>query len=279
MSELTPFLEMAARFGSVAKVIGGPGFFECLIQTLQSVVHFSNSDLVIVEISSLHDLPPVLVGVYCSEGDYSNVIRERYLPHGYQVCPEIAAVRAGRTNGIFSQADFGTDSFLEPACFDAYFGLLQLRSFYDLFSDLEDGRVAGWSIGRHVSEPDFTPEDDRRLRLLAPLLIGLVARHCQLAFPARARPAVAHSDSIPAEIASVLSGIATEPLTERELKVAELLVRGLSTKAVSKLLNITPMTEAVHRRNIYRKLGMTSQVELVSYCLKTMIGTGQRVDP
>src|SRR5215813_7555053 len=155
--DLSAFAETAQRFGAIARAIGGPDFFDHLVQALRAVVPFSNSDLVIVDVHPVDDPPPVLVGVYCSEGPYATVISERYLPYGYQLCPEIAAVRAGRTTGIFSQADFGTDNFLEPACYAAYYGLLELRNFYDLFSDLGDGRVAGWSVGRHMREPDFTP--------------------------------------------------------------------------------------------------------------------------
>jgi len=275
MNSLGDFVEAAEQFGTVARAIGGPGFFDCLVQALRAIVPFSNSDLVIVDVCPAQDLPPVLVGVYCTEGAYSTVIRERYLPYGYQLCPEIAAVRAGRTNGIFSRADFGTDNFLEPTCYDTYYGLLELRNFYDLFSDLGDGRVAGWSIGRHITEPDFTSEEDRWLRSLAPLLIGLVARHCQLAFTPRSRLTFDTAHALSTELAAALARVAAEPLTERELQVAELLVRGLSTKAVSRLLSITPMTEAVHRKNIYRKLRMASQVELVSYCLGTLLGSGR----
>jgi len=271
LNALTDVSLAAERFGAVAQAIGGPGFFDCLIRALQAIVPFGNSDLVIVDVRPDHDPPPVLVGVYCREGAYSTVIRDRYLPAGYLLCPEIAAIRSGRRHGIFALADFGADQFLEPGCYDAYYGLLEIRNFYDLFGDLGDGRVAGWSVCRHRSEPDFTSEEDRSLRALAPLMIGLVTRHCQLAFPPRARLTIDAGKSFPPEIATTLAKIATEPLTERELQVALLLVRGLSSKVVSRLLSITPMTEAVHRKNIYRKLRMTSQVELVSHCLGALL--------
>jgi DNA-binding CsgD family transcriptional regulator len=260
-------------FGRVAAGIGGPVFFDRLVTALGEVVRFSNSDLVIVDTDPRDEAPPTLVGVYCNEGPYSAVIRERYLPYGYQLCPEIAAVRRGWTNGIYSMAELGADSFLEPACYEAYYGLLELRDFYDLFAELGDGRVAGWSIGRHLDDPAFTPADDHLLRSLAPLLIGLVTRHCQLAFPPCPRLPLDTPVALPTEITATLLKVATEPLTERELEVALLLVRGLSTKAVSRLLSITPMTEAVHRKSIYRKLRMASQVELVSYCLHALTGT------
>lgn len=262
---LPVFRYALAEFGATAKAIGRPEFFPCLIQGLHQMLPFRNSDMVIGDLHR-HERPPELVGVFGDE-TYSSVIRERYLPSGYQLCPEIAAIRSGLRNGIFSMAEFGADNFLATECYGAYYGALEIRNFYDLFSDLGDGRVVGWSICRHLREPDFTPAEDRRLRWLAPLLVGLVARHCQLAFPARVQSSTDTRSTVPSEITAALSRIASEPLTERELEVALLLIQGLPTKAVSKRLHIAPATEAVHRRNIYRKLRIASQVELVSYCL------------
>jgi len=254
-----------AEFGATAKAIGRPEFFPCLIQGLQQMLPFRNSDMVIGDLHR-HQRPPELVGVFGDE-TYTSVIREVYLPSGYQLCPEMTAIRSGLHNGIFSMAEFGADNFLTSECYTAYYGALEIRNFYDLFCDLGDGRVVGWSVCRHLGEPDFTAAEDRRLRWLAPLLAGLVARHCQLAFPARVRLATGTRSALPTEITAALSRLASEPLTRRELEVALLLIRGFSTKAVSKQLHIAPATEAVHRRNIFRKLHMASQIELVSYCL------------
>jgi DNA-binding CsgD family transcriptional regulator len=254
-----------AEFGATAKAIGRPEFFPCLIQGLQQMLPFRNSDMVIGDLHR-YQRPPELVGVFGDE-TYTSVIRELYLPSGYQLCPEMTAIHSGLHNGIFSMAEFGADNFLASECYAAYYGALEIRNFYDLFCDLGDGRVVGWSVCRHLGEPDFTTAEDRRLRWLAPLLVGLVARHCQLAFPARVHLATGTRSALPSEITAALSRLASEPLTRRELEVALLLIRGFSTKAVSRQLHIAPATEAVHRRNIFRKLRMASQVELVSYCL------------
>ncbi|MBS0365792.1 MAG: helix-turn-helix transcriptional regulator [Proteobacteria bacterium] len=258
--------------GGAISVVGRPEFFTSLCDCMRRVLPFSSSDLVIADLQAPH-APPVLVGVRAERGAYSKVIEERYLKWGYHFCPELAAIHSGRVNDIYSMSDLGAASFFEPECYNAYYGLLELKDFYDIFADLGDGRVAGWSICRRTDEADFSDAEDRRIRAIAPLFLGLLRRHCQLAYPERASVASPRRD-FRSQILEALRAISTEPLTEREADVAILMSRGLSSKAASNTLGISPLTESVHRRNIFRKLRMSSQVEIVAYCLRDLLGVG-----
>ena len=53
-------------------------------------------------------------------------------------------------------------------------------------------------------------------------------------------------------------------LTARERRRRSLLLRGHSTKAIARELDIAPGTVMVHKRNLFSKLGITSQYELFS---------------
>ncbi len=53
-------------------------------------------------------------------------------------------------------------------------------------------------------------------------------------------------------------------LTEREREITQLLLRGHSTKSVARELGIAPGTVMVHKRNLFAKLGITSQYQLFS---------------
>ena len=53
-------------------------------------------------------------------------------------------------------------------------------------------------------------------------------------------------------------------LTDRERQISQLLLRGHSTKSVARVLDIAPGTVMVHKRNLFSKLGITSQYELFS---------------
>ena len=53
-------------------------------------------------------------------------------------------------------------------------------------------------------------------------------------------------------------------LTDREREITQLLLRGHSTKSIARALRIAPGTVMVHKRNLFAKLGITSQFELFS---------------
>jgi DNA-binding CsgD family transcriptional regulator len=53
-------------------------------------------------------------------------------------------------------------------------------------------------------------------------------------------------------------------LTQRERQITQLLLRGHSSKSIAKELGIAPGTVMVHKRNLFSKLGITSQYELFS---------------
>jgi len=57
-------------------------------------------------------------------------------------------------------------------------------------------------------------------------------------------------------------------LTEREKEVFLYLAQGLCPKRISKIINTMPKTVMVHRTNIYQKLGVASQFELIRIALK-----------
>lgn len=56
--------------------------------------------------------------------------------------------------------------------------------------------------------------------------------------------------------------------TNRELDVIKLCSEGLSTKQISDMLKVSPRTVETHKANVFQKLGITNQVELVRYAIK-----------
>jgi DNA-binding CsgD family transcriptional regulator len=53
-------------------------------------------------------------------------------------------------------------------------------------------------------------------------------------------------------------------LTDREREISQLLLRGHSSKSVARELDIAPGTVMVHKRNLFSKLGISSQYQLFS---------------
>ena len=54
-------------------------------------------------------------------------------------------------------------------------------------------------------------------------------------------------------------------LTPREIEIARLAGQGLMNKEIANILSISPQTVGVHKNNLYRKLGVGNNIELLRY--------------
>jgi len=83
-----------------------------------------------------------------------------------------------------------------------------------------------------------------------------------------------YSPSIAGVVANSSESKSTvDGLIDREQIVLGLLAQGLSCKASAAKLEISPRTVETHRRNIKRKLGIKSTVELVRFAIQTGIAS------
>ena len=78
--------------------------------------------------------------------------------------------------------------------------------------------------------------------------------------------------NIPKEVSSELQDIASRELsmpevrlTSREIEIAELVSTGMISKEIADKLGISQRTVEVHKRNIFKKLGINNTVELMRY--------------
>ena len=77
----------------------------------------------------------------------------------------------------------------------------------------------------------------------------------------------------PSVCAAVVSGNGADEsilntLTNREREVMKLISEGIGNKEIAKLLHISPRTVDSHRSNILKKLGSSSNAELVKIAMK-----------
>ncbi len=64
---------------------------------------------------------------------------------------------------------------------------------------------------------------------------------------------------------SSLGDIQDKELTKREIQIIQLFSRGLMSKEIADQLNISVRTVETHKSHIYRKLGISTSVELLRF--------------
>jgi DNA-binding CsgD family transcriptional regulator len=73
-----------------------------------------------------------------------------------------------------------------------------------------------------------------------------------------------------ARVETALGRFGAGLLTEREMAIARMVLRGNSSKAIADRLAISPETVKVHRRHLYSKLGISTQPELFSRFIEAL---------
>lgn len=81
------------------------------------------------------------------------------------------------------------------------------------------------------------------------------------------------------KIREVFDHFGAHILTVREQEIVQLLLRGHSSASVAEQLGISPGTVKIHRKNIYAKLGIGSQSELLGLFIRDLTGQELVVEP
>lgn len=133
---------------------------------------------------------------------------------------------------------------------------------------LSDDVALHLSLGRTRSHGRFRASELRYFRQLSPILMN------------RLRTITHRLGDVP-ELHSApdlidryqnMSGGGAKALSRREAEIAALIVQGHSSRAAGLCIGISDQTVKVHRRNIYKKLQISSQNELFSLLVENMKG-------
>ncbi|WP_439406596.1 helix-turn-helix transcriptional regulator [Bradyrhizobium sp. DASA03076] len=169
----------------------------------------------------------------------------------YKLSPYFSSVISKRANeGFYTVSDVAPDDFFSTTYFGLYYETKRV-SDEGLFFLKAGNHGIVFMIERKMPSSKFSENELMALRDVLPIVKSLLRK--ELSFRAeageRAQPAPA-----PAAIRLGLS--------KREQEVAELLLQGHSSKSAARVLGISPHTERVHRKRLYKRLGINSHMEL-----------------
>jgi DNA-binding CsgD family transcriptional regulator len=127
----------------------------------------------------------------------------------------------------------------------------QIPVEHQLAITLADPTVTVTGIALNRAAHDFTDQDRAVLAALRrPLVVGLMRVRVK---------ARAHAALLAASIDRTLD------VTDRELRVLELVAAGRTNVAIARMLDISPRTVAKHLEHIYIKLGVTNRAAAVAH--------------
>lgn len=187
----------------------------------------------------------------------------------YMLDPFFHAARERKT-GLFRMRELAPDRFYSSEYYRTYYVKTGLAEEVGLFVTLDDEVSVVLSLMRKRVTGSFPSREFALLRRTSELAATMVAQHwsglgrrfeaAQATRGGRHRKQAANPETVWHSL----------KLTAREAAVVELVLQGHSSESIGLRLGISTGTVKVHRRNVYRKLGISSQTQLLSIYLTSV---------
>jgi DNA-binding CsgD family transcriptional regulator len=185
---------------------------------------------------------------------------ERYLAGPYLLDPLYQLALQESPPRVCRFRDELPDRFRSSEYYRQYCERTHLLDEMDFFAPVGDATTLVLVVGRRTRT--FTRAELARLEMFEPT----VQASLQNIWRARTPPAGEDrvGDAMHDRLTRCFETLGEEVLTERERQISQLLLRGHSSKSVARELEIAPGTVMVHKRNLFSKLGISSQYGLFS---------------
>ena len=267
-------VSLAETFGSLAKALTSQAaddatFGNALVGVFRSLADF---DKVIAFAYRGEARPMALFGTLTPAEHHLHVTL--YEPGPFLIDPFYRNAIQRRL-GFWRMRDLAPDRFYQSEYYRSYYVEMGLAEEVGFFVGTDAATVVVISLMRAKASGPFTRGDLATLRQAEPLVAALVSarwRDVGARFEERPGPrAWLSSPPRPKDVAA-WRGL---DLTEREAAIVDLVLQGHSSDSIAARLGIALGTVKVHRRNIYRKLRISSQTELLAiYIYRIVAQTG-----
>ena len=176
--------------------------------------------------------------------------------------------------GLYRLREIAPDRFYHSEYYRSYYRRTGLAEEIGFLVSLPHDMMLVISLMRAGASAPFSDRDMNKLRRMEPIVHASSARHWQnpghLGFHKdemeTARP------SLNLQLISAFENFGDGVLTRREREVVRMVLRGHSSNAIGRQFHITTGTVKIHRKNIYAKLGISSQSELFSHFISYLSG-------
>jgi DNA-binding CsgD family transcriptional regulator len=194
---------------------------------------------------------------------YDNVRSDRrfdvidtYLDRSYLLDPFFDSHLKDTSTRIVTLDQVSPDRFQSSTYFKIYYKDLNLQDEAGVFIQISAKRVLFYSLGRHHDERRFSKLEIGRLGAILPVFSALNLQHFNKGFRHDADRGGGH------DIDSALARFGRGVLTPREREIANLILKGHSSRSIAERTQTSVATVKTHRKNLFRKLRISSQGEL-----------------
>ncbi|WP_264210181.1 helix-turn-helix transcriptional regulator [Leisingera thetidis] len=251
-------LEALAR---AIELVGQEGFLASLADLCQSATGYDST----FAAAFFPDHPPVELFDNLSDEHSASTIKP-YLDFAYFLDPFFNLFQTGIGDSVVTLGECAPDDFLASEYFRTFYADTGLFDETSVFVAFESGAAVVISLGSR--EEGFRLGADQRAALAA--LLPCIAALCRRHWPALDPDSLAGSGRMGQHLRKSFDRFASSVLSGREAEIAQLILKGHSSKSIARVLGNSPETVKVHRKRIHNKLGISSQGELFSLFLEAL---------
>lgn len=245
---------LADDMSRVQATLGTSEFETTLVETLHKWLNASQISL----FEFRHGLQPRCL---YSDGVGHDLRMVEYLGGVYLLDPFYDVVTSGKPMGVYRLSAQDDRDLIVTGSFKRYWTQVGSHEEIGLLAEFAPGRVAHVSAFLNRSDAETSNGALAVFQTLLTTISGFYAR--QYAEPSDAPiHDVETRRKVHEAVIAALNDFGRGVLTERELEIVPLLLKGHSAKSAARILGISPGTVGIHRSNIYRKMGYAGQGDL-----------------
>lgn len=264
----TDAIELTARFGSaLLETLQSADFLPALVEGLQRFVAYKN--FIVFEYRAGFSADLIFTNLEVSG------LRRQMRPYTdglYLLDPFYIADMSEHREGVLVLSQVAPEDFDQSEFFLTFYAAVDVLDELHYVVPLSPGRSVHVFIERESPGPKFSAAEVETLTALERIVTTAIRGHWRWldgVLPQRSTSPIQSAGGIDGVIRSMKPG----ELTEREVEVIALSLRGHSAKLIARELSISEATVTNHKRNVYEKLGVHSQSQLFSMFLNTLTAT------
>jgi DNA-binding CsgD family transcriptional regulator len=235
---------------TLAEAVSTPGFAPCLLAAVRRIVDFD----FIMTFAYRGRERPLMLADTLSQANHQ-VIAVDYAAGPFLLDPFYQLVAKGVQDGCHRLHDVAPDHFRRSEYFRVHYGRTGIGEEIAFAFPMDGGFTGVTSFARWTESAAVTRGEMDVLRAIGSAVAAFSAQQWR-------RAGVQAEQHIGTPSLARVSHLGFQILSAREREIVTMILQGHSTESVALRLDISPGTVKIHRKNIYRKLKVSSQAEL-----------------
>ncbi|MFJ2691108.1 helix-turn-helix transcriptional regulator [Pseudomonas sp. NPDC087336] len=242
----------------VTESIGQPGFAATLFETLGCIWPIQATTLYLYPHGGMPSALFELDGPWLPQGNV-----RQYLSGFYLLDPFYGACVEGVSSGCYDLAEVAPDHFELSEYYQSFYRHSHLQDELNYILQSAPGLSLAVSLAFTEKLDAATTQQFKRM---TPWVLTLLGKH----FVGLDTRGARFENLLEQRIHSALDNFGSSILTERECRIAQLILRGHSTRSLAERLGVSEDTIKSHRKNVYCKLDIGTQSELFSLFIDSL---------